>query len=70
MFAAISDLAGGEALQHGKLEASAPCRITLLFRADLREDMRLAGSGQVYEIVSLRDPDGKNAYLEIIARAV
>ncbi len=68
IYAAISELAGGELLQNGMITPSAPCRITILHRSDMREDMRLTGNGRIYEIVSLRDPDGKNTYLEVIAR--
>lgn len=69
VYADIAELAGSEPLQHRQLSSRMPCRITLLYRADIRADMRLTGGGRSYGIVSLRDPDGKGAYLEIIASA-
>lgn len=70
VYADIAELAGSEPLQHRQLAPRTPCRITLLHRADLRADMRLSGGGRNYDIISLRDPDGAGAYLEVIALAV
>lgn len=69
VYARIEDLGGGEAPRHGQTVAENAYRLTLHHRADVTADMRLAGGGKIYEIVSLRDPDGRGATLEITARS-
>lgn len=68
VYADIAALGGTESLDSGQLAAVTPCRITVLYREDITPAMRLALGNKTYDIVSVRDPDGGNAWLEIIAR--
>ncbi|HYD17048.1 MAG TPA: phage head closure protein [Patescibacteria group bacterium] len=68
VWAVVTDLTGHELLQDAQVTAHAPCRILLHYRDDLTGRMRLSGSGRVYDIVSVRDPDGGKCWLEIIAQ--
>lgn len=68
VFAEIAELAGAEiAGATRQTESLSPCRITILYRADVTPDMRITAADTAYSIVSVRDPDGARRWLEIIA---
>lgn len=68
VYAAVTDLGGQEMLQDAQITASQPCRIVIHYRSDMDSKMRLAEGAALYNIVSLRDPDGGKRWLEIIAQ--
>ena len=67
VFAHIEDHGSTDAQENGQLTATATLKITIHYRAGLKAGMRLAGTAQDYDIVSLQDPDGTATWLEIIA---
>lgn len=68
VFAEIAELAGVEGAGAARqTETLSPCRITILYRADVTPDMRILAADTAYGIVSVRDPDGARRWLEIIA---
>ncbi len=68
VYAALTDLGGQEMLQDAQITPSQPCRIVIHYRNDMDSKMRLREGASVYNIVSLRDPDGGKTWLEIIAQ--
>lgn len=71
VFAEIAELTGTEAQGPARQdEALSPCRITILYRTDVSADMRVTAADTAYDIVSVRDPDGRRIWLEIIAEKV
>ena len=68
VYAAVTDLGGQEMLQDAQIAVSQPCRIVIHYRSDMDSKMRLVEDTAVYNIVSLRDPDGGKTWLEIIAQ--
>lgn len=68
VYAALTELGGQEMAQDAQIAPSQPCRIVIHYRNDLDSKMRLREDETVYNIVSLRDPDGGKTWLEIIAQ--
>ena len=61
VYAAVTELGG-------QIVPSQPCRVVIHYRDDMGSKMRLREDETVYNIVSLRDPDGGKTWLEIIAQ--
>lgn len=68
VYAALTDLGGQEMMQDAQIAASQPCRIVIHYRNDMDSKMRLREGATIFDIVSLRDPDGGKTWLEIIAQ--
>lgn len=68
VYAAVTDLGGNEIVQDAQITSSAPARIVIHYRNDVKAKMRLVEGEKSFEIVSLRDPDGGKSWLEIIAQ--
>lgn len=68
VYAALTELGGQEMPQDAQITPSQPCRVVIHYRNDLGSKMRLREDATVYNIVSLRDPDGGKTWLEIIAQ--
>lgn len=67
VYAAIEPLPGREELRQGQMTPVQSWRITLRYRADITPALRLAEGATIYNITSVRDIDGRAAYLEILA---
>ncbi len=68
VYAAFTELDGQEMPQDAQITPSQPCCVVIHYRNDLGSKMRLREDATVYNIVSLRDPDGGKTWLEIIAQ--
>lgn len=68
VYAALTELGGQEMPQDAQITLPHPCRIVIHYRNDLDSKMRLREDATVYNIVSLRDPDGGKTWLEIVAQ--
>lgn len=67
VFAHIVQTSGDESLQQQQSTATAGYRITMRYRADITPAHRLTDGAAVFNVTSLRDPDGMRAWLEITA---
>lgn len=67
VYAAITSLSGSEQLSQRQLATAVSCRIVIRHRDDITPDMRLTDGKKIYDIISVKDPDGALVYLEIIA---
>jgi len=67
VYAEIRQLSGAEQFRYSQLERNDLFRVILRWRGDVTTDMRLAGDGYLYSILSSCDRDGKKDWLEITA---
>lgn len=70
VYAAIKTSGGGDALRLHKREPQTSHHLHIRYRGDVAAGMRLVDDsrGQVYEVLSARDADGGERWLEIAAR--
>lgn len=67
VYAAIEALSGNAQARLAQFGSRVTHRVTLRFRTDVRAGQRLLWQGAPYAIVFVRDPDGRGAWLEILA---
>ncbi|MEJ2124533.1 MAG: phage head closure protein [Alphaproteobacteria bacterium] len=63
MWAAVETPAGSERVEGGRLSGTAKTRITIRNRDDVTPAMRFRTGAQVFEIIAVRDVDGRRRYL-------
>lgn len=69
VWAGVKSLRGREMVQAGRLEASTVYLITLRYRDDITEDMRILWKNKLLNIRSIANPDQKQQWLEVTAEA-
>jgi SPP1 family predicted phage head-tail adaptor len=67
IFARIDSVETEEIPERGGRVTRQRCRLTIHHRADLTPGQRFSDGTRGYDILSLRDPDGRGVYLEILA---
>jgi len=67
VYADIAPLSGGERLRFHQQETFVTHRITLRYRGDLTNAMRLVRGERIYTILSITDRDGRGIWLDILA---
>lgn len=67
IFARIDAVETEEIPERGGRKTRHRCRLTVHYRAGLTPGLRFSDGSRVYDIISLRDPDGRGVYLEILA---
>lgn len=65
-WAKVEPLSGREYFFAHQIQAEVSHRITLRYRQDVREDMRLSVNGRILEIESILDLDEGHQFLEIL----
>ncbi len=69
VYAAIDDIAVTRGVEAGALKTRTRHKITIAYRTDVREDMRLLGDNAVYIVESVLDVGHRKEYLEIQVRS-
>jgi SPP1 family predicted phage head-tail adaptor len=63
VWADVSQLGGGEGVAGGRLTAERRVRVVIRHRGDVTAKQRFTGAGRIYEIVAVRDVDGRTREL-------
>jgi SPP1 family predicted phage head-tail adaptor len=64
IWGAIEPLSGKESLEADRLSGSATYNVTVRYRDDLTPSMRFRRNGDIYEILSVLDEDGRGRFLK------
>jgi HK97 family phage portal protein len=67
VYAAITPLGASEQLRFQQLQVSATHRFTIRYRSDITAANRISYDGDIFDIISITDPDGLKEYLNILA---
>jgi len=67
IFARIDAVETEEIPERGGRKTRQRCRLTIHHRAGLTPGLRFSDGSRGYDIITIRDPDGRGVYLEILA---